>query len=45
MDADLLQFSQVWASAGVENILMALNPTALQTLTHARAAQIKQEKV
>jgi len=44
MDADLLQFSQVWASAGVENILMALSPTALQALTHARLEQIKQEK-
>lgn len=41
MDADLLGFEQVWASAGAEHILFGLTPKALQGITLARVEHIK----
>lgn len=41
MDADLMQYPQVWASAGAEHILMALMPADLQALTQAQVERIK----
>ncbi len=42
MDADLMQFPQVWASAGADHIVIRVNPVDLQRLTKAQVKTIKQ---
>jgi prolyl-tRNA editing enzyme YbaK/EbsC (Cys-tRNA(Pro) deacylase) len=42
MDEDLLAYERVWGSAGAVNILIGLTPEALQRLTHAQIANLKQ---
>lgn len=44
MDVDLMNYAYVWASAGTENMLMCLDPNALQRLTQARVEQITQKR-
>jgi Cys-tRNA(Pro) deacylase len=43
MDADLLLFEQVWASAGAEHILMGISPGDLQRFVNGQIYTIKQE--
>jgi prolyl-tRNA editing enzyme YbaK/EbsC (Cys-tRNA(Pro) deacylase) len=40
MDADLMLHKQVWASAGAENILLCVSPSAVQEIVNARVEQI-----
>ncbi len=42
IDADLMSFQHVWASAGAENILVRLNPADLINLTTGKVETIKQ---
>lgn len=42
MDADLLLFEQVWASAGAENILMRISPSDLLKLGNCQVREITQ---
>ena len=44
MDADLLRYERVWASAGSAHVLMGLSSKALQQLSQARAKRINKEK-
>jgi len=41
IDADLLQYSQVWAAAGTPNAVFALDPADLPRLTGGTVADIK----
>lgn len=41
MDADLLQYDQVWASAGAKHIVVGFTPADLQSITCARVESLK----
>jgi prolyl-tRNA editing enzyme YbaK/EbsC (Cys-tRNA(Pro) deacylase) len=40
IDADLLQYGEIWAAAGTPNAIFALTPADLQTMTGGRVAQL-----
>lgn len=44
MDLDLLDYEQVWSSAGAENMLIQINRSILQNMTQAQVAQIKDKR-
>jgi prolyl-tRNA editing enzyme YbaK/EbsC (Cys-tRNA(Pro) deacylase) len=43
LDQDLMQYETIWAAAGTPNSLFELTPAALQQMTNARVAVIRQE--
>jgi prolyl-tRNA editing enzyme YbaK/EbsC (Cys-tRNA(Pro) deacylase) len=45
IDADLMGYPTVWASAGAVDILMRLRPSDLSNLTDGRIEEIKQRKI
>jgi prolyl-tRNA editing enzyme YbaK/EbsC (Cys-tRNA(Pro) deacylase) len=40
IDADLLQYAQIWAAAGTPNAVFALTPADLQTMTGGRVVAV-----
>lgn len=44
LDQDLMQYETIWAAAGTPNSLFALTPIALQEMTQARIAVVRQEQ-
>ncbi len=40
IDADLLQYAEIWAAAGTPNAVFALTPADLQTMTNGRVVRL-----
>ncbi len=42
LDEDLMQYATIWAAAGTPNAIFELTPDALQKMTDARVAKVRQ---